>query len=49
MTEHESNDGTIYQRKDGTRYVKSEEFARSEEGRKLLKRFSENVEAEDGT
>lgn len=40
----EGVDDRLYQRKNGTRYIKSEEFVRSEEGQKLLKRFNENVE-----
>jgi hypothetical protein len=37
----------VYQKKNGVMYIKSGEFVRSEEGQKLLKRFNENVEAEE--
>ena len=43
----ESLDDRVYQRRNGTMYIKSGEFVRSEEGQKLLKRFSENVDAGD--
>lgn len=39
-------DQRIHQRKDGTRYVRSEEFVESDEGQELLDRFSESVEEE---
>jgi len=42
-------DRRIHQRKDGTRYVRSEEFVNSDAGKKLLDRFSESVEAENKT
>lgn len=40
-------DDRVYQRENGTMYIKSGEFARSEEGQKLLKRFTEHIETED--
>lgn len=44
---YKETDDRVYQRRDGTRYVKSEEFARSEAGRELLERFSENIEVDE--
>lgn len=43
----EDLDDRVYQRRNGTMYIKSGEFVRSEEGQKLLKRFSENVDVGD--
>lgn len=43
----EEADDRVYQKKNGVMYIKSEEFVRSEEGQKLLKRFNENVEVGD--
>lgn len=40
-------DSRVYQRRDGTRYVKSSEFAASKEGRDLLKKFTEQIEIHD--
>jgi hypothetical protein len=43
----EGADDRVYQKKNGVMYIKSEEFVRSEEGQKLIKRFNENVEVGD--
>lgn len=43
----EGVDDRVYQRKNGVMYIKSSEFVRSEEGQKLIKRFNENITAED--
>lgn len=43
----EGVDDRVYQKKNGVMYIKSEEFVRSEEGQKLLKRFNKNIEAGD--
>lgn len=43
----EGADDRVYQKKNGAMYIKSEEFVRSEEGQKLIKRFNENVEVSD--